>query len=709
MLGFRILGPLEIVADGEHVVLPRPKQQELLALLLMRRGETVSTDWLLENLWAGAPPAEARASLQNYVSQLRKALGPDVLVTRAPGYVLAVKPEQTDVGRFERLVEEGCAAERPAERAAKLREGLALWRGSALTEAPQSAFAEVEAARLEELRVEAFEDAIDAELALGAGAGLVSELEQMVAQEPFRERLRAQLMLALYRSGRQAAALEAFQRARATLAEELGLEPSPALRGLERAILNQDAALDLPRTPALLPGERRQLATVLFADLVESAVLADELDPERFRQLLDRVLSLAGAALERHGGTIDRSFGDLAMAVFGVPHAHEDDALRALRAAVDMRSELTTLNKELARENIAPLELRIGVSSGEVFVADPAGGRTLVTGSVVNNAKRLEESACPGEIVLGAGTLRLVRDAARAEGVKAPQLKQERPVAAFRLLELREDAPAIARYFDAALIGRGAELAAIRGAYEEACETGRCRLLTVVGEPGIGKTRLAREFVSTISGSATVLIGRCVAYGDGATVLPLREMVDQVSDLEKQLAGGAESEVLASRVAELVGLSPGTSTIEEGFWAIRRLLEALARKRPLVLLFEDVHWAEPTLLDFIAQLDGITGSTLCLCLARPDLLELRPSWESESLALTSLPEPAVEALVVSFPGGEALSTELRARIVEVAGGNPLFAEQLLAHVREQGPEGMASVPPSVEALIARPARPPRGR
>jgi DNA-binding SARP family transcriptional activator len=557
MLGFRILGPLEIVADGEHVVLPRPKQQELLALLLMRRGETVSTDWLLENLWAGAPPAEARASLQNYVSQLRKALGPDVLVTRAPGYVLAVKPEQTDVGRFERLVEEGCAAERPAERAAKLREGLALWRGSALTEAPQSAFAEVEAARLEELRVEAFEDAIDAELALGAGAGLVSELEQMVAQEPFRERLRAQLMLALYRSGRQAAALEAFQRARATLAEELGLEPSPALRGLERAILNQDAALDLPRTPALLPGERRQLATVLFADLVESAVLADELDPERFRQLLDRVLSLAGAALERHGGTIDRSFGDLAMAVFGVPHAHEDDALRALRAAVDMRSELTTLNKELARENIAPLELRIGVSSGEVFVADPAGGRTLVTGSVVNNAKRLEESACPGEIVLGAGTLRLVRDAARAEGVKAPQLKQERPVAAFRLLELREDAPAIARYFDAALIGRGAELAAIRGAYEEACETGRCRLLTVVGEPGIGKTRLAREFVSTISGSATVLIGRCVAYGDGATVLPLREMVDQVSDLEKQLAGGAESEVLASRVAELVGLSPG--------------------------------------------------------------------------------------------------------------------------------------------------------
>jgi DNA-binding SARP family transcriptional activator len=269
MLEFRILGPLEVLADGAPVSLPRKKQRALLALLLMRAGEAVSTDELIEELWAGKPPATARDALQNYVSQLRKALGPEVIVTRDPGYVLVATAEQTDLGRFERLVAEARGEDANA-RTAKLREAIGLWRGPPLADLAYESFTGLEVARLEELRESAQADLIDAELELGRHAELVAQLETTIVERPFDERPRAQLMLALYRAGRQADALEAYHQARRTLDEELGLEPGAQLRELEQAILRQDTALEAPLTAPVVLEERRKTVTILFCDLVST-------------------------------------------------------------------------------------------------------------------------------------------------------------------------------------------------------------------------------------------------------------------------------------------------------------------------------------------------------------------------------------------------------------------------------------------------------
>jgi YVTN family beta-propeller protein len=251
---FRILGPFEVSERGQLLEVGAGKQRALLALLLLRAGEVVSTDRLIDALWEERPPASALNSVHIYVSQLRKALGNGRLRTRAHGYLLALEPEQLDLGRFERLLAEGreLLAEGEAERAAEaLRAALALWRGPPLSDFASEPFAHGEIARLEELRLAALEERIEADLALGRHAELVSELEALVREHPLRERLRAQLMLALYRSGRQAEALDTYQRGRRVLIEELGLEPGRTLHELEGAILRQDAELDPPgRTPA---------------------------------------------------------------------------------------------------------------------------------------------------------------------------------------------------------------------------------------------------------------------------------------------------------------------------------------------------------------------------------------------------------------------------------------------------------------------------
>ena len=286
MLEFRLLGPVEALADGQPIALKRRKQKALLALLLLSRGQVVSTDRLIDRLWGERPPATAREALQNYVAQLRKALGPEVVVTRAPGYVLQVDAEQVDLGRFERLTAAAKRSSSPSERASLLHDALALWKGPALADLESEDFAHEEGLRLEELRRAAAEDRIDAELALGRHGELVGELEQLVRDQPLRERLRAQLMLALYRSGRQADALGVYADARRTFVEELGLEPSPVLKQLEQAILRQDPALDAPEPPApeastdepaAAPSRtrrRRRLAALVAAGLVLSGGVA---------------------------------------------------------------------------------------------------------------------------------------------------------------------------------------------------------------------------------------------------------------------------------------------------------------------------------------------------------------------------------------------------------------------------------------------------
>jgi DNA-binding SARP family transcriptional activator len=261
-LEFRILGPVEVLEDEEPIPLGGPRQRALLAILLTRANEVVSTDRLIYELWGEASPRTALNTLQYYVSQLRKLLGANRIVTQPPGYAIRVEPDELDLARFERLLEEG-----GGERA---REALALWRGPALADFAYEEFAQTEAARLEELRLAALEQRIDADLALARHAELVGELEQLVGQHPLREKLRGQLTLALYRSGRQAEALETYQMMRRALVDELGIEPSPALQELERAMLRQDPALDLAsaastpeRSVLVAPRDEGRLAALL--------------------------------------------------------------------------------------------------------------------------------------------------------------------------------------------------------------------------------------------------------------------------------------------------------------------------------------------------------------------------------------------------------------------------------------------------------------
>src|SRR4051812_2539939 len=322
-LDFRILGPLEVLDQGRAVPLGGARQRALLAVLLLHANETVSTDRLIEDVWGGGSAATAAKTVQVHVSRLRKALpgGGEVLVTRERGYQLQLDPERVDANRFERLFGEARAeqaAGRPDGAAARLEEGLGLWRGEPLADLAYEPFAQAETARLTDLRAGAQELQIEAKLALGGHAEVIAPLEALIEEHPFRENLRAQLMLALYRSDRQAEALQAYQDARRRLVEELGIEPGEHLRELERAVLAQDASLTLPvvePSPAsappeppppapVEPGGARRRVSIVFADLVGSTGLGERLDPESMHAVLDRYTELCGSIIERHGGSV---------------------------------------------------------------------------------------------------------------------------------------------------------------------------------------------------------------------------------------------------------------------------------------------------------------------------------------------------------------------------------------------------------------------
>jgi class 3 adenylate cyclase/tetratricopeptide (TPR) repeat protein len=429
--------------------------------------------------------------------------------------------------------------------------------------------------------------------------------------------------------------------------------------------------------------ETRKTVTVLFCDLVGSTALGDQADPEVLQELMQRYHAELRTVLERHGGTVEKFVGDAVMAVFGIPRVHEDDALRAVRAAAEIGEAVARLG----------LEARIGLNTGEVIVGE---GETLVTGDAVNVAARLEQAAGAGEVLLGEATERLVHDGVSTEAVSPLALKgKAEPVPAHRLLELLADVPAFTRPIDSPFVGREEDLATLRQALARAIDDRQPQLATIVGPPGIGKSRLARELIQGFD--ARVLVGRCLSYGEGITYWPLAEIVSQLG----ALSAIVDDPLVLERIEAAV--SAGDATADEIALAFRRLFEALAQERALIVVFDDVHWAEPTLLDLIEYLAafGQDAALLLLCTARPELFETRPAWtapkpNSALVALEPLASADSESLVDQL---RELSENARDRIVEAAEGNPLFVEQLVAYQAESG-NGALEIPPTIQALLA---------
>ncbi len=424
--------------------------------------------------------------------------------------------------------------------------------------------------------------------------------------------------------------------------------------------------------------EQRKTVTVLFCDVTGSTALGESTDPEALRALLARYFERMKGIVEAHGGTVEKFIGDAVMAVFGVPTLHEDDALRACRAAVEMRDAFSELG----------ISGRIGVTTGEVVTGT---AERLATGDAVNVAARLEQAAAPGEVLIGAETLALARGAVVAEAVEPLELKGKRePVPAFRLISAHAE---LARSFATPMIGRETELRRLRDAFAQAVHDRSCQLFTVLGSAGVGKSRLAAEFLDAVE--ALVLHSRCLSYGEGITYWPVVEIIKQLDSVPE---GDA-----AVPIRSLLGQSDAATSAEEIAWGFRKLIEEQAHERPIVCVIDDLHRAEETLLDLVEHVADLSrdAPVLLLCLARPELLEKRPSWGGGKWnSTTVLLEPldaAETALLLDELGG--VEPGLRERIAVVAEGNPLFLEEMLALVQASG-DGEVSVPPTIQALLA---------
>jgi len=702
----RILGPFHLEDGGRQITIGGVRQRAVLAGLLLRANEAVPSEQLLVDLWGeDAPPGSANA-LQAAVSRLRRLLPPDRLITTGPGYTLRLFPAELDAAQFEQLVFEGrdaLAAGAAAEAVQLLDQAMAMWRGPPLADFRYEPFAQAEIARLEELQLACLEERNEARLALGSPAAFTAELGRMVTGHPLRERLRGQLMLALYRGGRQAEALDAYREYRSVLAEELGLEPSSALRKLQAAILRHD--------PALAPGpairgarQARRPVTVLCVALQIAPGSGAGLDPEAHGVVHEHVASGLTAVLERHGGELAASDTEHLMGVFGVTTLHEDDALRAVRASLEARDALTAAASALPGQYRAGLVYRFGLATGEALVGGP--GPLGFAGDVGARAVMLAEAAGPGQILIGPQVRQLAAGAIEIEDAGPGRFLLRSVHAGLRPLAVRLDVP---------LVGRGDEMRRLEAAYAR-CARERVTLsVTVIGEAGLGKTRLVQEFAGSLSRKAHVLTGRCLHYGEGITFWPLREVVRQASggdspeSISARLAGEADAATAADHLHRALGSgSQGRTAAAETFWAARRFLEALARHRPVLVVFEDVHWAEPTFLDLVESLALQPGGSpiLLVCLARPELLDQRPAWAVKTdraacIQLTPLGEAAATALLDSVSSGQQMAPSTRDRLIETAGGNPLYLEQLTVSLSEQGGSDIRLVlPPTIQALLA---------
>ncbi len=478
------------------------------------------------------------------------------------------------------------------------------------------------------------------------------------------------------------------------------------------------------------PQETRKVVTIVFSDLKGSTSLGEALDSEALREVMTRYFDAMRGELERHGGVIEKFIGDAVMAVFGLPRLHEDDALRAVRAAAGMQAALEALNVELERRYGVQLSNRTGVNTGEVVSGDPSTGQRLVTGDAVNVAARLEQAAGEREVLLGELTYRLVRDSVEVMEVEPLTLKgKAEPVPAYQLVRVKESGDVELRR-GAPLIGRAEELAMLESILDEVVTTRSARLATIVADAGVGKSRLTAEFLEGISGRAFLLCGRCLPYGDGITFWPLAEALKNASGIVNDDGAEAALAKLAAltdaagadvthRLAAMIGLRPEVFSMEELSWGMRRFLQQVAADRPVARVFEAVHWAEEALLELIEQLVQALDDApvLVLCPARPVLVDDHPDWSTGQRArrieLEPLGAEASRSMVESLLDGGSLDPGVLDRVVTAAEGNPLFAEQLLRMLvdegvlersngswRATGPISELHVPPTIQALLA---------
>ncbi len=745
---FLILGPMEVIAErGRRVPIVGAKARALLAVLLIDAGTVVSSDRLIDALWGDHAPASAMNALHVHLSSLRKALATggghlrsDVIGTLKPGYVLHVHPEQVDARRFERLSAEGARALRAGRvqaAARTLREALALWRGAALVDFAFDAFARPEIDRLEDLRAAAEEDRIEADLALGHTAALVPQLRALVARWPYRERLRAHLMTALYRAGRQAEALEAYAGAREVLADELGIDPSRALQQLEAAILRQDPVLDgtmqagaaspfdesapgIPRSQGALREERRRL-TVLSCETVRPIRTSAEPDPEEVTTGIRRDRAAIGDEIEGLGGAVEGFDDNIVTAAFGATTAHEDDAARAVAAAFRIADSIVCPSAESGGD---ARSLRIGISTGDAIVITdgrPRVGWGTITGDVVGAAARVRTTlpVGPGEhrILVDRSTQRATRhvvdyrpvDDSTRDGRTAPdEIWEAVGIRAPGRVEIEPPSPT-------AMFGRERELRVLVDGLDRAQRDRSTQLITLLGVPGIGKSRLVAELRRmTGTGPAGVnwLRGKSLPFGSDTDYWALSQIVKAHAGIAENdpsetaaaklraavraaFPDDSEADPIEAHLRVLVGLAPGVRALADttmdrhGAW--RRFLEGVAERQPLVLVFEDLHWADDGTIDFVDHLvRWVRGvPLLVLCVARPEFLDRRSGWGGGAANATTLtigplsPEDS-ERLVDELLGGASLAAESRAALLDRADGNPLFAGEYVRMLRERG-------------------------
>ena len=482
--------------------------------------------------------------------------------------------------------------------------------------------------------------------------------------------------------------------------------------------------------------ESRKTVTLVFADPKPTSLTDDPPSAEALRDVMTRYFDVMRVALERHGGTVEKFIGDAVMAVYGLPVRHEDDALRAIRAAADMQAALPELNRAFRQEWQLELRNHIGVNTGEVIAGDASTGQRLVTGDAVNTAARLEQAAGPGEIILGELTYRLARDEIEVEEIAPLTLKgKAEPVPAYRLASVRE--VAAPRTTDSApFVGREEEMTRLASTLVRLEGRAGAALLTVVGDAGVGKSRLIREFAASVSRDAHVVRGRCLPYGDGITFWPVAEIVRGVAEIGSDdtvevaiakismLVGelGVEEKdraAVVERIAAAMGLARSQFPVAELFWGARKLLEALAREQPLVMIVDDIHAAETTLLDLLDHLVETVDTVpiLIVCSARHELLDRHPEWSDGHrdtlIMLQPLSAGDTGKMIDELLGRTGLEEEIVGRIVGAAEGNPLFVEQMVSMLIDKGtlhrdgdswvladPGADLVVPPGIHALLA---------